>query len=239
MMAKRMRATGLPQDQARVGHEIAGVRRYTGHQCAACVLQGVCDPDPPPGGPWEVMEAEPERATQCLVNPNIRMVPVRLRRIKVKREVPIAPRQEPLTERHVLLDANAIIEGAKNTFKRIIRLIVEPPQGFRYYTVRSVEEEVRFLPGVDRSFIFEHIAILDDPLAIDARILETRGQGINPPSHADAALWQVALEDPRFKILVSHDRFMRATGLARTLGIEDRLKVYSVDEFERFAARHR
>jgi DNA-binding transcriptional ArsR family regulator len=30
-----------------------------------------------------------------------------------------------------------------------------------------------------------------------------------------------------------------ATGLARTLGIENRLKVYRVDEFERFAIRHR
>ncbi len=238
-MAKRVRTTGLPVAQARVNHQVARIRDYTGYQCPGCPLHGTCDPSPPPGGPWEVIETDPDKAVTCRVNPNIEMVPCRLRRIKEDHSPPPPVRHERRAELHILLDANAIIEGAKGTFGGMIHLILEPPEGFHYYTAQSVADEVRFLKNVDREIVFNHITILPDPENIDPVIMGTHGQGITPPSAADAALWQIALDDERFHMLVSHDRFHRGTGLATTLGIQDRLTIYSVSDFVRYGKRHR
>lgn len=238
-MAKRVRATGLPTDQARVGETLHHLRHYTGYQCTGCPLQGTCDPKPPPGGPWEIMEAEAGRSVQCRVHPTIQMVPVKVRRIKIDHSPPPAPKHERREERNVLLDANAIIEGDKGTFPGMIRLILEPPEGFHYFTTQAVADECRFLRNTDREVLFAHIEIVPSPAHIDAEIMETHGTGITPPSATDAGLFQLAKEDPRFDILVSHDRFHRWTGLHRTIGLEDRLKVYGVSEFVKYAKRHR
>lgn len=238
-MAKRVRTTGLPVDQARKDHQIARIRDYTGHQCPGCPLYGTCDPQPPPGGPWEVLEADHAAAVTCRVNTNIEMVPVRLRRLKQSHAPPPPPVHEPRAQLNILLDANAIIEGAKGTFAGMVHLILEPPQGFHYYTAQSVADEVRYLHNLDREVVFNHITVLPDPPQIDATIMGTHGEGITPPSPADAALWQIAYEDDRFEMLVSHDKFHRGTGLSHTLGIHDRLKVYSVSDFVRYGKRHR
>jgi hypothetical protein len=238
-MAKRVRTTGLPKDQAREEHQLARIRDYTGYQCPGCPLHGTCDPKPPPGGPWEVIEAEPDRVVICRVNPNIEMVPVKLRRIKQMRAPPPPPKHERREHLNILLDANAIIEGAKGTFKGMIHLLLEPPNGFNYHTTESVHKEIQYLKNVDKELVLNNIQVVPDPETIDPRILDTHGKGITPPTPADASLWQLAYEDDRFHMLVSHDRFHRGTGLATTLGIQDRLTIYSVSDFVKYAKRHR
>lgn len=237
-MAKRVRTTGVPADQARPGHTVPHLRKYTTYQCNGCALVGTCDTNPPPGGPWEVLDTEDARAVQCLVHPTIRMVPAKLRRVKAEKPPPPIL-QAPLDERHILLDANALIEGAKGTFPGMITLILEPPQGFHYHTTQAVADECRFLPGVDREIVFSHIEVHPTPPTIDADIMETRGSGITPPSATDAGLFQLAKDDPRFTILVSHDRFHRWTGLPHSLGIGNRLQVKGVSDFVKYGRRHR
>lgn len=238
-MAKRVRQTGIPHDQAHIGHIIAHLRRYTGHQCPGCPLHGTCLDNPPPGGPWEILEAETERAVTCKVNPNIRMVPVVAKRIKEDHRPPPPPKHKAQEEWHILLDANALIEGAKGTFKGLINLILDPPPGFHYHTTDQVADEVRFLRGVDRNVVFDHIEVHPAPREYDAVIEETRGKGVNPPSPADMGLFQLAKQDPRYTTLVSSDRFHSWTGLAQTLGIADRLTVYPVDGFVKYAKKKR
>ena len=238
-MAKRVRGTGIPQDQAHPGQELPRLRNYTGYQCPGCPLHGTCDQSPPPGGPWEVIESDPERHLTCKVHPTVQMVPVRVRRIKRDHRPPPPPKHERQAEWNVLLDANALIEGAKGTFPGMIQLVLEPPPGFHYYTTDAVAAECPHLRNVDRAIVFSHITVLPAPTEIDPRITETRGTGITPPSPADAGLFQLALSDPRFHIIVSHDRFHRRTGLPRTLGIDDRVRVYGVSDFVRYAKRHR
>ncbi|MBW3582011.1 MAG: hypothetical protein KY455_02835 [Euryarchaeota archaeon] len=238
-MAKRVRTTGVPIDQAQDGAILPRLRRYTGHQCPGCPLHGTCDPDPPPQGPWQVLSAEAEKAVECRVHPTVRMVPITVRRIKEDHAPPPAPVHARREETNVLLDANALIEGAKGTFKGIINLILEPPPGFRYFTTDIVEKEVRFLRNVDRNIVFDHITVVSAPPRIDPIIQETHGSGITPPTDADAGLFQLAKDDPRYHVLVSHDRFHRWSGLARTLGIADRLTVYGVDSFIKYAKKKR
>lgn len=237
-MAKRVRITGVPSDQAKVGQTLKHLRNHTGYQCSDCTLKGTCDSNPPPGGPWEVMEVEEDRAADCLVHPTIRMIPTRVRRVKAERAAPV-PLMAPVEQRHILLDSNALIEGAKGTFPGMILLILEPPPGFHYHTTQAVADECKFLPGVDREVVFSHITVHPTPPGIDDAITETRGKGITPPSETDAGLFQLAKQDARFTVLVSHDRFHRWTGLPQSLGIADRFAVKSVPDFVKYATRHR
>ncbi len=236
-MAKRRRSTGIPSDHAAIGTILPHLKRYTGHQCDGCSLNGVCLDPAPPGGPWEVIGARPDEATECRVNPNITMVPVDVLRIKEARKETVAPQQAAKDTWHVLLDANAVIEGAKGTYPGIINLILEPPTGFHFYTTDQVADEIKFLKNHDRGVIFDNIEVVPAPREVDERITETRARSVNPPSPTDQGLFQLALDDPKYDMLVSSDRFHAWTALPQTLGIADRFRVYKVEDFVRYAKR--